>query len=409
MMTKYKFLCADIGTSSLKAALVLENGQVLSFSKVEFSSTDNFKIALQWIVALKKAIAEIKFNLQINGTLDCDALCISGNGPTIIAEDGTTLLWNEPLSFVPQVPEEYKNSLFIPRLIAFKNLYKEKVKSQKIFCGPEYLIYKLCGKQISVLPEERFKSAYWDNDALFAIGINPASIGKFVNPGFNCGTIFSELANELCLSPKTKIISGAPDFVVALIGTNTLEPGKLCNRAGTSEGLNWCTSKPVFAKNVRTLPSIIPGLWNVSVLLTSSGKQIAKDKHDYEKENNTLISYKDFIDLCFKNPSLAGSKTLITLSDFFSSAITTLRQLAKENNLPINDTVMITGGQAKNSQWILHKAKVSKINFGVTEIADSELIGDAVLAAVGLEVYDSIKEASEKMVKINSHFDWQKG
>ena len=62
MMTKYNFLCADIGTTSLKAALVSDKGQVLSFSKIEFTSTDKSKIALEWFEALKESISALKKN-----------------------------------------------------------------------------------------------------------------------------------------------------------------------------------------------------------------------------------------------------------------------------------------------------------------------------------------------------------
>ena len=53
-MTKYKFLCADIGTTSLKAALVSEMGQVLSFSRINFEHAEKFKISNE--CALAKAI-----------------------------------------------------------------------------------------------------------------------------------------------------------------------------------------------------------------------------------------------------------------------------------------------------------------------------------------------------------------
>ena len=58
-MTKYKFLCTDIGTTSLKAALVSEMGQVLSFSRINFEHAEKFKISNEWSKALKKAVAEI--------------------------------------------------------------------------------------------------------------------------------------------------------------------------------------------------------------------------------------------------------------------------------------------------------------------------------------------------------------
>lgn len=447
MMTKYNFLCADIGTTSLKAALVSDKGQVLSFSKIEFTSTDKSKIALEWFEALKESISALKKNqiesLSENenlvdsktGTLNIDAICISGNGPTIVSEDGTTLLWNAPVDsslipdikkiLPPELSENFSHSLFLPRILAFKNLYKKQFENQKIFSGPEYLIWRLSNSQITILPEDRYEAAYWNDQVLTAIsgstannsspeknestGINCSpSMGPFVKPGFNCGTITKEIASQLKISSSAKVIAGGPDFTVALIGTNTLQQGKLCNRAGSSEGLNWCTAKPVFASGIRTLPSVIPGLWNASILSHNSGDRIADSKQAYEKENNVEISFSQYIKLCLEEKDKNGAQILQELSDFFKDGISKLRTLSKENNIPLRETVMVTGGQAKNPLWLKHKAECSQINLATCEIPDSELIGDAVLASYGLGLYDSIQEAAEKMVKIKNVFTYKK-
>lgn len=447
MMTKYNFLCADIGTTSLKAALVSDKGQVLSFSKIEFTSTDKSKIALEWFEALKESISALKKNqiesLSENenlvdsktGTLNIDAICISGNGPTIVSEDGTTLLWNAPVDsslipdikkiLPPELSEKFSHSLFLPRILAFKNLYKKQFENQKIFSGPEYLIWRLSNSQITILPEDRYEAAYWNDQVLTAIsgstannsspeknestGINCSpSMGPFVKPGFNCGTITKEIASQLKISSSAKVIAGGPDFTVALIGTNTLQQGKLCNRAGSSEGLNWCTAKPVFASGIRTLPSVIPGLWNASILSHNSGDRIADSKQAYEKENNVEISFSQYIKLCLEEKDKNGAQILQELSDFFKDGISKFRTLSKENNIPLRETVMVTGGQAKNPLWLKHKAECSQINLATCEIPDSELIGDAVLASYGLGLYDSIQEAAEKMVKIKNVFTYKK-
>ena len=447
MMTKYNFLCADIGTTSLKAALVSDKGQVLSFSKIEFTSTDKSKIALEWFEALKESISALKKNqiesLSENenlvdsktGTLNIDAICISGNGPTIVSEDGTTLLWNAPVDsslipdikkiLPPELSEKFSHSLFLPRILAFKNLYKNQFEKQKIFSGPEYLIWSLSNSQITILPEDRYEAAYWNDQVLTAISGSTAnnsspeknestainsspSMGPFVKPGFNCGTITKEIASQLKISSSTKVIAGGPDFTVALIGTNTLQQGKLCNRAGSSEGLNWCTAKPVFASGIRTLPSVIPGLWNASILSHNSGDRIADSKQAYEKENNVEISFSQYIKLCLEEKDKNGAQILQELSDFFKDGISKFRTLSKENNIPLRETVMVTGGQAKNPLWLKHKAECSQINLATCEIPDSELIGDAVLASYGLGLYDSIQEAAEKMVKIKNVFTYKK-
>lgn len=398
MMTKYNFLCADIGTTSLKAALVSQSGQVLSFSQIEFKTDKSLSISKQWSDAFSQAVLQIRKSLDINENLNCDAICISGNGPTIVSEDGTTLLWNEQLAFVPKIPQEFQASLFLPRIVSFKNLYKSKFESQKIFSGPEYLIWCLSNSFITILPESRYQNAYWTQESLKSIGANPSHFGKFVNPGFDCGFIKMEVAKKLKISPNAKIIAGGPDFIVALIGTNTLTPGKICNRAGSSEGINWCTDKPVFAQGIRTLPSIISNLWNASILSNTSGKKISDCKLNFERENKIQLSFEEYINFCLEQKDENGLKVLNEVAQFSRDGLKTIITLAKENKIPIDKTVMVTGGQAKSKIWLQYKANFSNYNFATTKVPDSELIGDAVLASYGLGLYNSIQDAAKKIV-----------
>ena len=396
-MTKYKFLCADIGTTSLKVALVSETGQVLSFSRINFEHTEKFKISDEWSKALKKAVAEIKRGLNEN-SLDCDAICVSGNGPTIVSEDGTTLLWNEELDFKIQIPEEFSSSIFLPRIEAFAKLFPQKFESQKIFSGPEFLIWKLCKTQITVLPEARYESAYWNEKALLAINARPAFFGKFVNPGFNCGTLTKEACDKFSIKKEIPVIAGGPDFIAAMIGTNSLSKGKLYDCAGSSEGINLCVDVPVFKNGVRTLPSVIPGLWNAAVLMQSSGRKFVDCKKNFELEYGKEVSYENYIQYCFENKTSEGFKTINALAHSVKDGIQILKNLADEKGLPISDVITVTGGQAKNDRWLQFKADVADYKFCVTKVPDSELIGDAALALYGLGLCSSIQEAAEKIV-----------
>ncbi|MBQ2547393.1 MAG: hypothetical protein II558_00685, partial [Treponema sp.] len=123
--------CADIGTSSLKAALVDFSGRVLAFSRVQFGLFYTDHAAGEWLGALRKALAgcisSVGGGADIRATaatanicaaantagtgvsfantgasgqgtqISIDAICISGNGPTLCGVDGKTLLWNADL------------------------------------------------------------------------------------------------------------------------------------------------------------------------------------------------------------------------------------------------------------------------------------------------------------------------
>lgn len=398
-MTKSKYFCLDIGTTSLKVALVSDEGQVLLFKQVVYLiSEDCYNISEQWEMALKIAILEICQETNCD-VLDVDAICISGNGPTIVSEDGTFLLWNKELEFTS--PKDFAPSLFLPRLNEFKNLFLEQFTNQKIFSCPEFLIYKLCGAHITILPEERYKKSYWSEDDIVALGAKKEQFGKFVAPGTVVGHITKMLSEEFQLKVNTPVVAGGPDFIVALIGTNTLSPGKICDCAGSSEGINLCIDKFVECKGLRTLPSVVPGLWNLATLLPSSGRQFVECKKSYENTLGMPLSFEEYILYCANYKDSKGYKTMKTLAYDIDKGIKNLLCCAKASGFTVCDSMTVTGGQAKNDWWMQLKSDITNYKFEIPQIEDSELIGDAILCAVALGRYNSIFEAADKMVKIN--------
>ena len=408
--------CADIGSSSLKAALITKNGAVLSFFQQNLNSSDKTKLSRQWLYGITSAAKHFS---QYRQTV-C-GICISGNGPTIVSEDGTTLLWNDELS------EEFSNasvwkkgtkSLFIPRLLGFKNKFPEIWKNSKfIFSGPEYLIYKLTGKAVTILPEIRYIAAYWNNEELERFGLEKEKLPQFVPPAFNCGCTAKKITEALGLEKAVPVFCGAPDFIVALIGTNTLQPGKICDRAGSSEGLNLCVDKHLANPQIRMLPSVIPGLWNASILFPDSGKIFSRYKAKFEKNRGSKVSYQELVRLSLQDKDSRGYHIMLNLAEKTKAGLDVLSQALEKANqesgnscgVEISDTVTVTGGQAKTEEWIAMKANISGKTFEICSIPDSELSGDAVLGWLGLGVYKNIQEAADAVVAKGKIFKAKNG
>ena len=408
--------CADIGSSSLKAALITKNGAVLSFFQQSLNSSDKTKLSKQWLAAI---IAAAKHFSRYKPTI-C-GICISGNGPTIVSEDGTTLLWNDKLS------EEFSNanvwkkgtkSLFIPRLLGFRNKFPEIWKKSKfIFSGPEYLIYMLTGKAVTILPEIRYIPAYWSSEEVELFGIEKEKLPEFVPPAFNCGCTTKEITADLYLEKPVPVFCGAPDFIVALIGTNTLQPGKICDRAGSSEGLNLCVDKHLSAPQIRMLPSVIPGLWNASILFPDSGKIFSSYKAEFEKKTGKEISYQELVKLSLQDRNSCGYRIMLGLAEKTKTGLEILAQALEKANqdsenpcsIEISDTVTVTGGQAKTEEWIAMKANISGKTFEICSIPDSELSGDAALGWLGLGIYKTIQEAASAVVTKGKIFKAKNG
>lgn len=340
----------DIGTTSLKAGLITAQGEAVFICNVPYTAPANRFVAEGWLWALKSAADKLKAaNLS---DVEIAGIAVSGNGPTLVNEAGFTLPWKENEgSFVS---ETTGHSLFIPRLLLIKTMMSEVYEdSQVFFSGPEYLVYQLTGNAITVLPEERFEQAYWTEDLLEKNQIDEGKLLPFVALGCNCGFLREELLEFLGL-PQVPVFACGPDFIAALVGTGTVEAGTVCDRCGSSEGINLCVSKEIYAEGIRTLPSVTPGLWNLSVLIPESGNLPQEERLDR-----------------------------------FSKALTLLKETCEKNGLSLPSQMTATGGQLKDDAFVEKKRTLLKESFNITLVIpachDSELVGDAKLAFEGLE------------------------
>ncbi len=348
----------DIGTTSLKAGLITAGGEVVSFCSLPFSEPHDRFVACSWFDVFMRAKEEVTRGQQ---DLKISGIVISGNGPTVVTDCGLTLLWNEDTSGVTDlVPACARSSLFIPKILSVKNQFPEVwEKTKRLFSGPEYLIYVLTGNVVTILPEERFTAAYWNDQMLEACGIKKNLLPPFVGLGTVCGTF------EDC-----PVIAGGPDFIVALIGTGTLRAGRLCDRCGSSEGLNFCTDRPVTGNGLRTLPSVVPGLWNVSYLIPNSG-ELSDEERLSEVERG----------------------------------IECLKKAAAEAGVVFPEVMAVTGGQT-NDQLLL-KEKAQRLNMKIlrpeNNFAHCELLGDLCAGLLGTGCFKNLQEASDFIVKMEPY------
>ena len=387
-------LTADIGTSSLKAALADHNGNFYAFCRERFSSVP---APTMWFSAFKNAAKNLLE--QIKNTNLCKniiAISISGNGPTVVTENRIHL-WNDYNGSKEEnakYNEQSCGSLFVPRLLYLKEHFADEFeKTNMFFAGFEFLIYQLTGAAVTVLPEQRFERAYWNKVLLQSCGFKPEKFPPFVEPGHCAGIILPQTAENLNLPPETKVYCGTPDFIAALIGTGTLHPGMVCDRAGTSEGINMCTKEPVSADGIRTLPSVIPGLYNASFLLPDTGKKFSTFKHlsVYDK-----MSYEQTIIELLKDKTSPGYKIMEEITDTLKTGIGMLEN-ATGNSIKV---LRATGGQARNMEWNRFKASKLGIPIEITAIEDAELTGNVITACFGMGHYSSIQEGADNIVKI---------
>ena len=375
------FLCVDIGTSSLKAAAITQNGKTVHKVRKAFDQMDctakDFSMAGKWLECFYEAHREIA-DAVLKDRSNFEAICISGNGPSLVAVTenadlyrSPTLLWNQDIDEQTEAKIESAQtklrenrlpsfSIFLPRIIAFKEIYrKDFADCTHLLSGPEFLAFALTHRAVTFLPESRWQDAYWTDRMLSCAGFEPDEIKK-MPPFIESGSIID--ADDY----GTPVVAGLPDFAAALLGTATVLPGRVCLRSGTSQGLNLCTAKPMFSDHVRTLPSVIPCLWNAGVLF-----------------QNSTVTDQDL-----------------------AQGYMHLLKTAEENHMIMEDSITICGGQATKPELIQKKQKaLREANPGAiirtNREIDSELLGDLSLCLKATGHFSTIQEASLSLEEKN--------
>ena len=442
--------CADIGTSSLKAAFITEDGTVLKFIRLLFPYPAH---AVDWIQTFFAAWRSLPADYTV------DVICVSGNGPSLVAvpqnrrmsqapintatplsaasllsddvinaiidaaKNDTLFLWNEPVpqgltvsgqqgATVPAPQEGTASippagaSLFLPRIAAFRAKYPDVFAGTALlFSGPEYVSYLLTGAVVTSLPDPRYEAAYWSKEELFrfaeALHIDTERLAGLLPPFAAAGTVIG----HFCGIP---VIAGVPDFIAALIGTGTLMAGTACDRAGSSEGINVCISQPCRFEKTLLLPSVMPDLWNLSSVIPSSGAAFSSFLVSHGFLGNDYIAAMERI---AAEPFVASGAYPATFAGQGRAFVEALAFRIRhgcdllEQASGFHPVYTLSGGQAHNALWCQMKADMTGRTFALPAFDDGELVGDAALALFALGRGDNLAAIAQRLIRIKRYYE----
>ncbi|MFP3089005.1 sugar kinase [Treponema sp. TIM-1] len=439
MNTRRFILCVDIGTSSLKAAFIDVKGHSRGFVRKAYPREHLVRGAVNgsdWEKAL--VLAREDLAKQAPGRKP-DALCISGNGPTLVpltrgGQSLAPLHWYKSRADTPeQLP-----SLFLPYAAYFLQENPEEYeRTRYLFSAPEWFSYRCGAEPVTVLPSPLYEPYYWDEAQCRKLGLDRDKFPPFVPLGSSIGRVSAEAAEYFDLPRGIPIIAGGPDFIMALIGVGAVEPGIVCDRAGSSEGINICTPGPVHIPGFRTLPHIEAEFWNLGAILPASGRFFdwyreltGQADRGYDElleeligkhlpaESPTALSPGEglfFPVLPFPGkPLAAGLFTsfpgLLSQAGFGRAVLEALGFLVRDtleifnsHGFPIKE-MRLSGGQSKNARWNQLKADLTNCTLLLPEIRDGELMGDACIAARALGEFSDLPQAVSGMIRFTGSY-----
>ncbi|MDR0708686.1 MAG: hypothetical protein LBF77_01300 [Spirochaetaceae bacterium] len=457
----------DIGTSNFKAALADYDGKILRAVSLPLAihflgggrcETD----PALWLRAFEEAAAVLAPLSSVQ------ALLISGNGPTVVPVTGVpspkagklaldaaaARLWldrragAEAETVSAAMGAYIDPSFFLPKILSVK--VREQALYEKTRCflaAPEYLVYALTGEARTVFPSRGFDLWYWNDRALEKLGLPGEKLPPFVFPGDEIGTLLPAVRTAFGFTSPVRVFAGGPDFFVSILGTGTVRPGQACDRSGTSEGFNVCTSERITDPRLMSYGHPVKGYWNLSGIISTTGKAV-----DWCRGiMGTGIDYDSFYALAEKSapgaggvvflPYLAGERAPLwnpkakgvfvglsletgreeiarSVAEGICFALRDVATVMEELEAPVSE-IRVSGGTAGRDLLNQLKADIMgkpvllpgarscagpDAGAGISGQFEAELTGLAALGAAALGKYALVSEAAEAMVTVRAEY-----
>jgi xylulokinase len=405
----------------------------------------------QWIDAFFNC-AE-RFKIENNNCFSkVEAVVLTGNGPSLVpvfdeakfSNSGLTIdcgqarLWldrraKEAAKKISGITDSFIDvSFFLPKALDIKINSPNLFDKTKCFLGcPEFLAYVLTGEARTVFPADGFEKWFWNNELLEKLNLDKEKFPSFILTGEVYGYIQPAAANYFGIKTNIPVISGGADFIAAILGTGIIVPGQVCDRAGSSEGINVCTENKIHDERLMSYSHPIKPFWNLSGIISTSGKAI-----EWAKNLLNIENFDDFFTLAdsSKNkdanliflPYLAGERSPIWnpqakaimqnmdlssgRSDFAKAvlegicfAVKDVLSVMEETGVQIKE-LRIAGSAINNDIINQLKADITGQTIVTLTQKDSEHLGLAIIGAHSMKKYSSAQEIIKKFVKVEKKF-----
>ena len=442
----------DCGTTQIKAAIFDEYGSMKGFAekpcpsifhndgRIEHDPKEIIKQAFSCIKeAVKRAKASPKSVSAISVTNQrATVACIDKEGIPI----GNAISWQDMTGNILGIGEkEYFGITGIPNnaIFSLSKILKIQKTAPALFgqTARFVLVHDLLMKEFGC---EDFISDYsnasltgmldisnlkWSKEILDLAGISEGKLSKLVASGTNIGKLSKNAARQCGLVEGIPLIAGGGDQQCGGLGAGCVKPGITQISLGTASVAMIYSHNIVLDPKMRISCCVhsMPNSWELEGLQNSAGASIEWAKHLF---NSGLPTISDqFIDLLFF-PYLGGasapnwnqkakgifyglthktSKEMIFKSIMEGVSFETMEILGvfAEIGVPTAE-IRLTGGYSNIKEWCQVQADIFGKDVSTLQIPQATLLGAAMLAAFGIKIYDSLEEASSKMVKIKETF-----
>lgn len=461
-MGKY-LLGIDIGTSSCKIAIFNTSGGVqaeMNKSHRTYRTASGWieQNPDEWWENICDGIREC---LQKSGisSKSIEGIGIAGQGWSMIPidEDGNCLtntpIWMDTRAkdIANEVEQEIgtrrifdlAGNLFFPTYTTPKMIWLKKehidlyAKTECFLQSNSYIGYKLTGALSSDKSQNyglhfyNTKTCTYDTEMAEAFGLD---INK-VAPIYDCheviGKVTNEAAEQTGLMPGTPVVAGGLDAACGTLGAGVHLPNQAQIQGGQAGGMSICLDQPVVHEKLIFSPHVVPNLWLLQGGTVGGGGVLRwfREKLSPEQSFDELTQLASKInpgsDGVLFLPYMAGERSPIWNPDakavfyglgFDKTKAHMLRSVLEGVVLSVYHNVKVAenagvdikaleyyamGGVANSEMWIQIYADVFGKKMNIPSSNTATTLGAAMLAGVGIGLYDSFSQAVEKTITVS--------
>lgn len=445
-------LTIDIGTTNCKAALFDETGNMIHYDVVSLKQS-YFLSDGHLINPIAFSLALRELCIHLPHTKDISAIIVTGSGPSLVpvassvefkdgllhADSFTARLYVdrrgvEEANIVSSIWGSFVDpSFFLPKALYIANHEKEIYeKSISFLSSYDYINYLLTGELRGIIHAIDAIKWYYNDEVLDQLGLDKEKFPPLISPGTIIGNVSALAQSAFHFPSQTKVIAGGPDFLISILGSAAVHPGMVCDRGGTSEGINVCSI--VGTKDERLMSYLHPiaPYYNISGIISTSGKAISwvKDlvnieSYSYEDMFNNIETVEPGSGNLVFLPYLTGERAPIwdpaAKGVFSGLTLSTskwhlLRAVVEGVAFAIRDvietiedvgqevtTLRSIGGGAHIGSLQQIKANITQKEVAVPHQRESEMVGAMALAQKALGRFDSLQQACTSLISF-SHF-----
>jgi xylulokinase len=459
-MKKDLLLAFDVGTSSVRAALVSETGKILAFAAKELEQViPQFGWSQQsprawWeglAISIRRVLEKVANGAdRVAGIAGCGQM----HGVVLVDEAGELVLeeapiWNDKRTreLVAQFCAEQDTKALLPIVAnpatvawpAFKlawikqNLPKTYDAARTVLMPKDYINFKLTGESRFDVTEASssylfdIRTGGWSEKVLKVLGLDPAKLPLIAEATEVLGVVTKEAAERTGLRAGTPVVVGAGDFPVALFGSGVTSPGTGCDITGTSTVITILSEQPAADPIISNVRGIIGG-WAAFTILDASGDAMRwarrtfqqHEPYTYEQmislaegvpagaDNLLFLPYLNGERLAYQPNSRAqffGLTSRHTAAHLYRAAMEGVA-FASNRNIDLMksrgyrfDRMVSAAGGARTRLWLEIKASIYNTTILVPSEPECGVLGCAMLAGFAAGFFSSLESARADLVR----------